>query len=203
MQNPETQEMSNTLVNKIEAVLFAVGDSVGIRRLAELLETSPEAVESAVSELASYYSYQQRGIRLVQMDDQVQLVSSPEFADLIRKAIEVRKPAVLSQPALEVLAIVAYNQPTTRIYIDQIRGVDSSYTVGLLVEKELIEECGRLEVPGRPILYRTTENFLRSFRLKSLDELPSVDLVYNESEVKPQENDNPEAQTDPTLGSES
>jgi len=103
------------------------------------------------------------GIRLVRMDDCAQLCSSPDYADEIRKAFEIRKSAKLSQPALEVLTIIAYYQPTTRAYVDQVRGVDSSYTMGLLMERGLIEECGRLQVPGRPHLYRTTREFLRVF----------------------------------------
>ena len=97
-----------------------------------------------------------------------------EYADYVRKTLESRKPARLSQPALEVLAIIAYYQPVTRAYVDQVRGVDSSYTVGLLLERDLIEESGRLAVPGRPILYRTTKTFLRSFGLSSLEELPEL-----------------------------
>ena len=124
--------------------------------------------------LADDYSYNRRGIRLIRLDNSYQLCSAPEYADCIRKAFESRKPARLSQPALEVLAVIAYYQPVTRAYVDQVRGVDSSYTVGLLLERELIEECGRLAVPGRPILYRTTQNFLRSFGLSSLEELPEL-----------------------------
>lgn len=122
-----------------------------------------------------------RGIRLVRLDTSYQLCSAPEFAPYIRKTLENRKPARLSQPALEVLAVIAYYQPVTRAYVDQIRGVDSAYTVGLLLERELIEECGRLAVPGRPILYRTTKNFLRSFGLSSLEELPELPDASQES----------------------
>ena len=98
----------------------------------------------------------------------------PELAPEIRRTLEGRKPARLSQPALEVLAIIAYYQPVTRAYVDQIRGVDSAYTVGLLLERDLIEEAGRLAVPGRPVLFRTTKNFLRSFGMESLEELPDL-----------------------------
>ena len=119
-------------------------------------------------------AFERRGIRLVRMEDSYQLCSSPDYADVIRKAFEIRKTAKLSQPALEVLTIIAYYQPTTRAYIDQVRGVDSSYTVGLLLERGLIEECGRLQVPGRPRLYRTTKKFLRDFHLGSLEELPEM-----------------------------
>ena len=120
------------------------------------------------------YSYERRGIRLIKLDSSYQLCSAPEYAELIRKTFESRRPAKLSPPALEVLSVIAYYQPTTRAYVDQIRGVDSSYTVSLLLDRELIEECGRLAVPGRPILYRTTTTFLRSFGLSSLEELPEL-----------------------------
>ena len=103
---------------------------------------------------------------------------------MIRKAFEIRKPAKLSQPALEVLTIIAYYQPTTRAYVDQIRGVDSSYTMGLLQERKLIEECGRLQVPGRPHLYRTTKQFLRAFHLTSLDDLPEIPDLGGEGQMR-------------------
>ncbi len=131
-------------------------------------------MELVLRRLADHYSYERRGVRLLRMDDSYQLCSSPDYADSVRKAFEIRKPAKLSQPALEVLTIIAYYQPTTRAYIDQIRGVDSSYTVGLLLDRHLIEECGRLQVPGRPHLYRTTKAFLRAFHLNSLDDLPEM-----------------------------
>ena len=110
----------------------------------------------------------------MKIDDSWQLCSAPDYAEAIRKAFEIRKPAKLSQPALEVLTIIAYYQPTTRAYVDQIRGVDSSYTVGLLLDRGLIEECGRLQVPGRPRQYRTTKQFLRAFHLSSLKDLPEL-----------------------------
>lgn len=110
----------------------------------------------------------------MKIDDSWQLCSAPDYAETIRKAFEIRKPAKLSQPALEVLTIIAYYQPTTRAYVDQIRGVDSSYTVGLLLDRGLIEECGRLQVPGRPRQYRTTKQFLRAFHLSSLKDLPEL-----------------------------
>ncbi len=124
-------------------------------------------VEQVLQRLMDYYAYERRGIRLLHMEDSWQMCSAPDYADLIRRAFEIRKPAKLSQPALEVLTIIAYYQPTTRAYVDQIRGVDSAYTIGLLLERKLIEECGRLQVPGRPHLYRTTKQFLRAFHLTS------------------------------------
>ena len=176
LQNDKTNRQEQwDLTCVIEGILFAAGDSVSLDRLAELLERSRDEVEKAVLRLSDYYAFERRGMRLVRMKDHVQLVSAPEYAAPIRAAVELRKAPSLSQPALEVLAIVAYYQPTTRAFIDQVRGVDSAYTVGLLQERELIEECGRLDVPGRPVLFRTTENFLRSFRLESLEDLPDLE----------------------------
>ena len=158
----------------LEAILFAAGEPVDVDRICLTLEMDKETVDAVCQRLADQYSYDRRGLRLIRMDNTYQLCSAPEYADLIRKTFESRKPAKLSQPALEVLSIIAYYQPVTRAYIDQVRGVDSSYTVGLLLERELIEEAGRLAVPGRPIQYRTTKNFLRSFGMSSLDELPEL-----------------------------
>ena len=167
-----------------EAILFASGEPVHLRRIALALEIPEEAALKVLHELADHYAYERRGIRLIQLEDTWQLCSAPEHADRIRRAFEVRKPAKLSPTALEVLAIIAYYQPTTKVYVDQVRGVDSGYTIGLLLDRKLIEECGRLQVPGRPHLYRTTENFLRSFHLESLEDLP--ELPGQEGGMKPQ-----------------
>mgnify|MGYP002561690377 CR=1 FL=1 len=158
----------------IEGILFASGEPLAIDRICLALDLDRPTAEQVLQKLGDYYAFERRGIRLIRMEDSYQLCSSPDYADVIRKAFEIRKTAKLSQPALEVLTIIAYYQPTTRAYIDQVRGVDSSYTVGLLLERGLIEECGRLAVPGRPILYRTTTTFLRSFGLSSLEELPEL-----------------------------
>ena len=166
----ELKEMEAAL----EAVLFAAGEPVGVERLCLGLETDRPTLDAVAQRLMDQYSYERRGIRLLRLDASYQLCSAPEYAGYVRKTLESRKPARLSQPALEVLAIIAYYQPVTRAYVDQVRGVDSSYTVGLLLERDLIEESGRLAVPGRPILYRTTKTFLRSFRLSSLEELPEL-----------------------------
>ena len=166
----ELKEMEAAL----EAVLFAAGEPVSVERICLSLDVDRATVDAVCQRLADNYSYERRGLRLIRMDTSYQLCSAPEYAELIRKTFESRKPAKLSQPALEVLSVIAYYQPVTRAYIDQVRGVDSSYTVGLLLERELIEEAGRLAVPGRPIQYRTTKNFLRSFGLSSLEELPEL-----------------------------
>ena len=158
----------------VEAILFASGEAVQLKRLCAALQLARPAVERALKDLGDHYAFERRGIRLVQMEDSWQLCSAPEFGDAVHRALEVRKPAKLSQPALEALTIIAYYQPTTRAYVDQIRGVDSSYTMSLLLNRDLIEECGRLQVPGRPRLYRTTKQFLRAFHLSSLEDLPEL-----------------------------
>ena len=170
MDNLEMKEIESA----IEGILFASGEPVHIDRICVAMDMDRPTVELVLRRLADHYSYERRGVRLLRMEDTYQMCSAPDYADYIRKAFEIRKPAKLSQPALEVLTIIAYYQPTTRAYVDQIRGVDSSYTVGLLLERHLIEECGRLQVPGRPHLYRTTKAFLRAFHLNSLDELPEM-----------------------------
>ena len=169
----DTREMKE-IEAAVEGILFASGEPVAVDRICVALDMDRPTVELVLQRLQDYYSYERRGIRLLKMEDSYQLCSAPEYGDQIRKAFEIRKPAKLSQPALEVLTIIAYYQPTTRAYVDQIRGVDSSYTVGLLLDRHLIEECGRLQVPGRPCLYRTTQSFLRAFHLNSLEDLPQM-----------------------------
>ena len=169
----DTLEMKD-IEAAVEGILFASGEPVAVDRICVALNMDRPTVELVLQHLQDYYAFERRGIRLLKIEDSWQLCSAPDYADTIRKAFEIRKPAKLSQPALEVLTIIAYYQPTTRAYVDQIRGVDSSYTVGLLLDRHLIEECGRLQVPGRPRLYRTTQAFLRAFHLNSLDELPQL-----------------------------
>lgn len=158
----------------LEAILFASGEPVPAARISLILGAQEDEVYAAAKELADEYSYEQRGIRLLRLDNKLQLCSSPEYALIISKVLEQRKPPMLSQPALESLAVVAYFQPVTRAYIDQVRGVDSAYTVSVLIEKGLIEKCGKLDVPGRPSLLRTTDVFLRTMGISSLSELPEL-----------------------------
>ena len=169
----ETREMKE-IEAAVEGILFASGEPVHIDRICLAAELDRPTAELVLQKLMDYYSFERRGMRLLRLEDSWQLCSAPEYANVIRRAFEIRKPAKLSQPALEVLTIIAYYQPTTRAYVDQIRGVDSSYTVGLLLDRHLIEECGRLQVPGRPRLYRTTKAFLRAFHLNSLEDLPEM-----------------------------
>ena len=162
------------LEGAIEGILFAAGDPVPVERICFTLNQDKETVDSVCQRLADQYGYERRGICLVKLENSWQMCSAPEYADSIRKALEGRKPAKLSQPALEVLSIIAYFQPVTRAYIEQVRGVDSSYTVSLLLERDLICEAGRLSVPGRPMQFKTTKTFLRAFGLSSLDDLPEL-----------------------------
>ena len=179
----ESMEMKE-IESAIEGILFASGEPLPVDRICVALEIDRPTVEQVLQKLMDYYAYERRGIRLLRIEDSWQLCSAPDYADVIRKAFEIRKPAKLSQPALEVLTIIAYYQPTTRAYVDQIRGVDSSYTMGLLQERKLIEECGRLQVPGRPRLYRTIKQFLRAFHMTSLDDLPEVPDLGGEGQMR-------------------
>jgi len=166
-----------TMKASVEAILFASGDPMSAERIALVLDTDADTVLEIGRELAEEYEAQGRGIRLVRLNDSLQLHSAPEFALEITHALEQRRAPKLSQSSLEVLAIVAYFQPVTRAYIEQMRGLDSSYTVGVLNDRGLIEPCGHLETVGRPTLYRTTELFLRTMGISSLDELPELPEV--------------------------
>ena len=180
----DTLEMKD-IEAAVEGILFASGEPVAVDRICVALDMDRPTVELVLQHLQDYYSYERRGVRLLRMEDSWQLCSAPEYADDIRRALEQRKPPRLSQPALEVLAIVAYFQPVTRAYIDQVRGVDSAYTVTTLLERGLIEACGRLDAPGRPSLYRTSALFLRTMGMQSLDELPVLpDLSSDEGAEK-------------------
>ena len=180
MDTMEMKEIEAT----VEGILFASGEEVSVDRICVATELDRPTVELVLQKLADYYAYERRGIRLIRMDDSYQLCSAPEYAEIIRKAFEIRRPAKLSPTALEVLTIIAYYQPTTRAYVDQIRGVDSAYTMGLLLDRHLIEECGRLQVPGRPRLYRTTKAFLRAFHLDTLEDLPEIPGLEQDGQLR-------------------
>lgn len=162
------------LTSAIEAILFASGEAFSISRISLILGAEIKEVELAAAFLQDEYKENGRGMRILRLDDKLQMCSAPEYAQIISLAMEQRKPPMLSQSALETLAIVAYFQPVTRAYIDQVRGVDSSYTVTSLTERGLIEVCGKLDVPGRPSIFRTTDVFLRTMGISSLDELPPL-----------------------------
>ena len=166
----------------IEAILFASGDSVEKSRIAQALEITEKKVDEHISALIDDYNNAQRGITIIKLDSAYQMVSAKAYAPEIRTVMDLRRNTPLSQAALEVLAVVAYNQPVTKAFVEQVRGVDCSGVIGSLTAKGLVEEKGRLELPGRPLLYGTTENFLRCFSISSLEELPP--LPENDEEGK-------------------
>lgn len=165
------------LQRAIEAILFAAGERMEVARLAMTLETDEKDIVAAADALADTLAFERRGIRILKLDKGYQMVSSGEMADYVTKALETRKPPKLSASQLETLTIIAYYQPATKAMVEQIRGVDSSYSVSALLNKKLIEEAGRLNVPGRPIQYQTTPDFLRTFGISSLEELPPIEKV--------------------------
>lgn len=172
------------LESTLEAVLFAAGDAVSLDRLCAALETPREDILAAAGALEALYALENRGLMLRRIEDRLQLCSRPMYAEAARRVTESRRAATLSPAALEVLTIVAYRQPVTRAFIDQLRGVDSGGTLAGLAEKQLIEEAGRLEVPGRPILYRTTGRFLQAFALESLDDLPALPALTENEQLE-------------------
>ena len=161
----------------IESILFAAGERVEISRLAMTLEVDEDEIIAATDALANDMAFNRRGIRILRLDNGYQMVSSGEMAEYITKALETRKPPKLSSSQLETLTIIAYYQPATKAMVEQIRGVDSAYSITALLNKKLIEDAGRLNVPGRPIQYRTTPDFLRTFALNSLEDLPEIEKV--------------------------
>lgn len=160
--------------NAIEAILFANGSSVSVGRIAQALEISEKQVKKHADELMEEYTTAPRGITIIKLEDSYQMVSAEEYAPQIRTVMDLRRNTPLSQAAMEVLAVVAYNQPVTKAFVEQVRGVDCSGVIGSLTAKDLIEEKGRLELPGRPLVYGTTENFLRCFGITDLSELPEI-----------------------------
>jgi segregation and condensation protein B len=175
------------LQRAIEAILFAAGERVEVSRLCMALEADEADVISAADALADRLAFERRGIRIMKLEKGYQMVSSGEMADYVTKALETRKPPKLSSSQLEALTIIAYYQPATKAMVEQIRGVDSSYSISALINKKLIEEAGRLNVPGRPIQYKTTPDFLRTFGLTSLEELPPIEKVNFGEQVSVEE----------------
>lgn len=163
------------LVNPLFAVIFASGEPISIRRLCETFEVESEIITEVADLLAA--SLENSALELLTLDNTYQLSTKKVYAEHIKKAFDIKRKTPLSQAAFEVLAVIAYNQPVTKSFIEQVRGVDCSGVVTTLIEKELIEERGRLELPGRPLLYGTTKNFLRCFNLNSLEDLPELPKV--------------------------
>lgn len=178
--------MNMSYEHQIFAILFAAGEPLEDARIAEAVGLQPAAVRQLAESLAG--ALEETPLQLLELQGAYQLATRATYAPIIQRALVQRRSAPLSAAALEVLAIVAYNQPVTKAFVEQVRGVDSSSTVGSLVSKGLVEEAGRLELPGRPIAYRTTAGFLRSFGLRSLDDLPDVNDLLGE-EVLPADED--------------
>ena len=183
----------NDLQRALMAVLFAAGEPVAASRLAESLQVDESESHRECEALMSALSFNRSGIRIVRLENAYQMCSSAEMAEYVTKTLETRKPPKLSPSQLETLTVIAYYQPATKAYVETIRGVDSAYSVGALLNKRLIEECGRLNVPGRPILYRTTPDFLRTFGLESLDELPEIEKMQFGKQELPQQEEETES----------
>ena len=175
------------LSHAVEAILFAAGEPVTLSRLSGLLACTEDDVAESARQLADELAFNRRGIRIVRLEDSLQMVTAAEQAELVAASLETRKPPRLSASALETLTIIAYYQPATKAYVEQLRGVDSSYSVSLLLSRGLIADAGRLNVPGRPIQYVTTPDFLRTFGLESLEELPDLDLAAIAQTETPEE----------------
>lgn len=161
--------------SQIQAIVFASGEPVEIARIAQAVEILPEEAKSLIGQINECYRENGIPFEIACLSGVAQICTLPEYADVVRLALNLKRNIPLSQAAFEVLAIIAYNQPVTKAFVEQVRGVDSSGVISSLVEKALIEEAGRLELPGRPISYRTTPNFLRCFSLASLEDLPSIE----------------------------
>lgn len=185
IQIPFIEELrKQSLKSAIESLLFASGDPLSLNDLVNHLEEKPKSVEAIIQEMMEEYEKPERGIKIISIKGTYQMVTKSQNADYLQKLLKKNKRQSLSQASIESLAIIAYKQPITRIDIDEIRGVKSESALQRLVEKELIKEVGRLEVPGRPILYGTTEEFLRQFELKDLKDLPSLDLFGQDEDLE-------------------
>ena len=183
-------EQINQLKNveaAIEAILFAAGYPVKYEKIAEVLGLDEKSTKMIIEQMSESYNGEdsERGLNLLLFPDTCQLSTKEQFAPYIREALGIRRGGNLSASSMEVLAIVAYNQPVTRSFIDQVRGVDSSYSVNSLIDKALIDSCGRLDAPGRPMLYATTDKFLRVFGLSSLSDLPATEIMLPPKEDAP------------------
>lgn len=176
----------------IEAILFACGTPAELTKIAQALEIKEEKAEELLKSLMDDYSSRKSGIKIVRLGKSYQMCTEKEYAEIIRTVLDLRRNSPLSQAALEVLAIIAYNQPVTKAFVEQIRGVDCSGVVSSLVARELIEEKGRLELPGRPLIYGTTENFLRCFNVSDVSELPPLPQKNSDEENSEESSENGE-----------
>ena len=177
------------LKGMVEAILFASGDPVSGERIAQVLGLDKEDAEEVLKDTMESFNRKEGGVRIIRLDDTYQMCSNPAYASCVREALELRRNTPLSQAAMEVLAVIAYNQPVTKAFVEQIRGVDCSGVIGSLSSKGLIEERGRLELPGRPLLYGTTPDFLRCLNISSLEELPPLPERQREGDTPFEEED--------------
>ena len=174
------------ILGAVEAILFACGEPIGLDKLSEALELREETVLEAIEFLQGKFNTQNSGIHLVRLENSFQMTTNPAFITPVRTALDLRRNTPLSQAAMEVLAVIAYNQPVTKAFVEQVRGVDCSGVIGSLVQKGLIEERGRLELPGRPLLYGTTDAFLRTLNISSVSELPPLPKEESEGQEEPE-----------------
>ena len=183
LKKKKTSEPNPRLMGAVEAIVFASGDPVSVEQIAEVLEVDRRTLEPQIGFLMEETNREGRGIRLVELDGYLQMCTVSEYSEAVRKTLEMRRNTPLSQAAMEVLAVIAYNQPVTKAYIEQVRGVDCGAVLNGLTAKGLIEERGRLELPGRPLLYGTTPDFLRCLNIQSLQELPPPPRAASRAEA--------------------
>lgn len=183
----------NEILGAIEAILFASGTPVETAKIVNALELDTDTVNKCINELIELYKLPDKGVRIIRLNKSIQMCTDKKYGSYVRKVMDMKKNTPLSQAAMEVLAVIAYNQPVTKAFVEQIRGVDCSGVIGSLCVKGLIEEKGRLELPGRPLLYGTTEHFLRCFSIETLEGLPPLpdkDKKKDESEESDNEEKN-------------
>lgn len=178
------------LLASVEAILFSSGDPVELKKIAQALDVSTEDVKMLVEELMTKYETAESALTILLLNDDCQMVARSEYADIIRSVLQIQRNTPLSSAAFEVLAVIAYNEPVTRSFIEQVRGVDSSAVVATLTQRGLIQERGRLDLPGRPLLYGTTPHFLRCFSLSSLEDLPKLPPREDVDDITNLEQDN-------------
>lgn len=201
---------TDNIIAKLEAMLFASGDAIEASKLAEVLDIDIETVVKMLGHLGGMYDERESGLMLIQIDNKYQLCTREAHSEEVRKLLEIKKNTPLSNAAFEVLAIIAYNKTVTRAFIEQIRGVDCSGPISSLVQKGLIEEKGRLDLPGRPLVYGTTDRFLRCFSLNSLEDLPELPkteevegIAKDESQTSLFDNGEEKAESEPATENES
>lgn len=176
-----------TIESIIEGVLFAAGDSVSVERLSDIVDVDTKTLKSIINNLADRYDYEKSGLMIIELENSYQMCTRPDYKEYISRLAEPKKGHNLSNAALEVLSVIAYKHPVTKTVIEQIRGVSSDTIVNRLVERGLVKEAGRLDAPGRPMLFKTTEEFLRCFNLKSLKDLPDYEKIRNSGETVPED----------------